>query len=60
MACSMEAMSTEDMGFRPEMRRVEEMDMRFVDIDDWEERADTTEEEGDMERGVKLSELEVL
>ncbi len=56
----MEAMSTEDMGFRPEMRRVEEMDMRFVDIDDWEERADTTEEEGDMERGVKLSELVVL
>jgi len=56
MASSIEATSTEDMGFRPEVRRVDEMDMRLLDIDECEERAD----EGELERGVEMSELDVL
>ena len=57
----MEAMSTEDMGFKPEMRRLDETDMRLpLDIDEWEERADATEEEGEEDRGVDMSELEWL
>ena len=56
MASSIEAMSTEDMGFRPEMRRLDEMDMRLLDIDEWEERAEAIEDDGELERGVEKSE----
>ena len=60
MACSIEATSTEDMGFKLEVRRADEMDMRLLDIDECEERAEAIEDEGELERGVEMSELDVL
>jgi hypothetical protein len=57
----MAAMSTEDMGLAAEILRVDEMDMRLeLDIDECDERPDATEEEGEMDRGVEMSELKVL
>ena len=53
-------MSTEAMGLDWEMRRLEEMHMRLLDIDDWEERPETIEEDGEVDRGVEMSELDVL
>ena len=60
MASSIVAMSTEDIGFAAEMRRDDEMLMRLLalDIEDWDERP--AEEEGEMDRGVEMSELDVL
>jgi hypothetical protein len=41
-----------------EIRRVDEMDMRLeLDIDDCDERADATEEDGEIDRGVEMSEV---
>jgi hypothetical protein len=61
MASSMAAISTEDIGLAAEILRVDEMDMRLeLDIDECEERADATEEEGEIDRGVEMSELDVL
>ena len=53
-------MSTEDIGFAAEMRRDDEMLMRLLalDIEDWDERP--AEDEGEMDRGVEMSELDVL
>lgn len=34
--------------------------MRLLDIDDWEERPETIEEDGEVDRGVETSELDVL
>jgi len=43
-----------------EILRVDEMDMRLeLDIDECDERADATEE-GEIDRGVEMSELLVL
>ncbi len=57
----MEAMSTVDMGLRLDTRRLDDRDMRLLDIEDWEERAEAMDEEGDVERGVETSdELAVL
>lgn len=54
-------MSTEDIGLAAEIRRVDEIEMRLeVDIDDCDDRPDATEEEGEIDRGVEMSELEVL
>lgn len=58
MASSMVTMSTLDMGLEAEILR-EEMDMRLLDMEDWEERPDTTEA-GEIDRGVEISELELL
>jgi hypothetical protein len=58
MASSIVAISTEDIGFEADMRR-DDMDMRLFDMDDCEERPDITEE-GEMDRGVEMSELDVL
>lgn len=60
MASSMVAMSTVDIGLAAEILRDDEMDMRLLllDIDDCEDRP--TDEEGEMDRGVEMSELEVL
>lgn len=61
IASSIEAMSTEDIGLAAEIRRVDEIEMRLeVDIDDCDDRPDATEEEGEIDRGVEMSELEVL
>jgi hypothetical protein len=55
----MVAMSTDDMGFAADILRDHEIDMRLLlDIDDWEERADATDEEGEIDRGVEMSELD--
>lgn len=54
----MVAMSTEDIGLEADMRR-DDMDMRLLDTDDCEERPDITEA-GEMDRGVEISELDVL
>ena len=51
-------MSTEDIGFRADMR-LDEMDIRLLDTDDCEERPEITEA-GEMDRGVEISELDVL
>lgn len=60
MASSMVAMSTDDMGLAAEILRDDEMDMRFeLDIDECDDRADAADE-GEMDRGVEMSELEVL
>lgn len=60
MASSMAKMSTEDIGLKLEMRRLEEMDMRLLDIDVCDERPDATEADGEVDRGVDTSELLVL
>lgn len=52
-------MSTEDIGLEADMRR-DEMDMRWLDTDECEERPDTTEAGGEIDRGVEMSELDVL
>jgi hypothetical protein len=36
------------------------MDIRLLDIDELEERAEITDDEGDEDRGVEISELDVL
>ena len=58
MASSMVAMSTDDIGFAAEILRDDEMDMRLLllDIDECEERPETTDEEGEIDRGVEMSE----
>lgn len=58
IASSILAMSTVDIGFDAEILR-DDMDMRLLDMEVWEERADATEA-GDIDRGVEMSELEVL
>jgi hypothetical protein len=60
MASSMVAMSTEDIGLAAEMRRDDDMLMRLLmlETDDWDERP--ADDEGEMERGVEMSELDVL
>jgi hypothetical protein len=35
------------------------MDMRLLDIDDWEERPEPTDDEGEVDRGVEKSEAEL-
>lgn len=52
--------STEDIGFKAEARRVDERERRLLDIDDWDDRADATDADGEEERGVEACELEVL
>ena len=59
MASSILAISTEDMGFEADMRR-EDIDMRLLEMDDWEDRPEITEAKGEMERRVEMSELDVL
>lgn len=59
MASSIVAISTLDMGFEADMRR-EDIDMRLLEMDDWEDRPEITEAEGEMDRGVEMSELDVL
>lgn len=54
----MVAISTVDIGLEAEILR-EEMDMRLLDIEDWDERPETTDA-GEIDRGVEISELEVL
>lgn len=53
-------MSTEDIGLAAEMRRDDEMLMRLLmlEMDDCDDRP--AEEEGEIERGVEMSELDVL
>jgi hypothetical protein len=46
-----------DIGLKADILREEETDMRLLDIDDWEERPDATEEEGEVDRGVEISEV---
>lgn len=60
MASSMAVMSTDDIGFAADIRRDDEMDMRLeLDIEECEDRADAIdEEEGDVDRGVEMSEDE--
>jgi hypothetical protein len=58
MASSMAAISTDDIGLAAEILRVDEMDMR-LDIDECDERADATED-GEMDRGVEMSEVDVV
>lgn len=61
MASSMAATSTDDIGFADEILREDEMDMRLeLDMDDCEDRADATEDEGEVDRGVEMSELMML
>jgi len=49
------------MGFAAEIRRVDEIDMRLeLDIDEWDERADATEDDGEVDRGVEMSEVVLL
>ncbi len=48
-------MSTVDMGLRLDTRRLEARDMRLLDIDDWDDRAEAIEAEGEVERGVETS-----
>ena len=61
MASSMAEISTDDIGLAAEMRRDDEMDMRLeLDIDDCDERAEAAEDEGEMDRGVEMSELLVV
>jgi len=55
----MAEMSTDDIGFRLEMRRLDERDMRLLDIDDCEERAEAVGEEGEVDRGVEMSEADM-
>ena len=56
MASSMAEISTVDMGFRPVARRTDEMEVRLLDKDEADERADATEDEGELDRGVEISE----
>jgi hypothetical protein len=57
----MAVMSTDDMGLAAEILRVDEMDMRLeVDIDECDERAEATEDDGEVDRGVETSEVLVL
>lgn len=51
-------MSTVDIGLEAEILR-EEMDMRLLDMEEWDERPDTIDA-GEIDRGVEISELEVL
>jgi hypothetical protein len=54
----MAVISTDDIGLAAEILRDDEMDRRFeVDIDDCDERAEATDEEGEVDRGVEMSEL---
>lgn len=39
---------------------MDERERRLLDIDDWEDRADATDADGEEERGVEACELEVL
>jgi hypothetical protein len=60
MASSMATMSTEDIGLKAQIRW-EDRDRRLLDILDWEDRPEATEDVGDMDRGVEISGLaEVL
>ena len=57
----MAATSTDDIGFADEILRADEMDMRLeLDMDECEDRADATEDEGEVDRGVEMSELMML
>lgn len=48
-------MSTEDIGLKSVILRLE-MDMRLLDIDEREERAEATDDgEGEADRGVEMS-----
>ena len=58
MASSTATISTEDIGFEADILR-EEIDMRLVDIEDWETRPEKTEE-GEIDLGVEISVLELL
>jgi hypothetical protein len=53
----MEAKSTDDIGVAAEIRRFEESDNLLFEMDEWEDRAEATEEDGDEDRGVVCSEL---
>jgi hypothetical protein len=57
MASSMVVMSTDDIGFAADILRDDEMDMRLLLLanDDCEERP--TDEDGEIDRGVDISEL---
>lgn len=59
MASSIDEMSTEDIGFAADMR-LDDMDMRLLDTDECDDRPDITEVEGERDRGVEMSELDVL
>ena len=49
----------DDIGFWADILRECEMERRLeLDIDDWDERP--MEDEGEMDRGVEISELDVL
>ena len=59
MASSIVAISTVDIGFAAEILRDDEIDMRLLLLvnDDCEERPT---DDGEIDRGVDISELEVL
>ena len=59
MASSIVVMSMDDMGFWADILREDEMERRLkLLIDDWDERP--MEDEGEIDRGVEISELDVL
>lgn len=58
MASSMAWTSTADIGFWWDIRRVEDMDMRLLEMEVREVRP--VMDEGEAERGVEMSELEEL
>lgn len=60
MASSMADTSTDERGLKSVILLLE-MDMRLLDMLEREVRPETTDdEEGELERGVEMSELEVL
>lgn len=52
----MAVISTDDIGLAAEIRRADEIDKRLeVDIDECDERAEATDEDGEVDRGVEMS-----
>jgi hypothetical protein len=58
IASSMRDRSTAETGLKAEiLRLLEERDMRWLEREVCDERPDATDEEGDLDRGVDMSEL---
>lgn len=51
-------MSTEDIGLKDDTRLLCERDRRLLDTEEFEVRADMTDDDGLLERGVEMSELD--
>lgn len=49
-----------DIGFSADCLRCKDKESRLLETEDWEERAEMMDEEGEAERGVDISELAVL